>query len=148
MGDAELARRLAVHARWREAVIAHGDGMLTRHEDGSLWRVRVERGELQFVSWGWDEVWSDASNAKVTAVAVDDGSWSVPELSDPATQGCLWAMLRELGHFIRYESDANRVELHWHTGNDHHFAWEGCDTIGESLARVLLIGWEEAPPPA
>ena len=69
----------------------------------------------------------------------------VPDLSEPATQGCLAAMLREAHDLVSLEwewegEEENILFVLWYRaprGTEYHNG----KTYGEALARALLAAW-------
>lgn len=123
--ELELARRLVAHPEWEWL-----GGILVESPDDKRDRAwRLVAGS-----------WVQEAGLTYRDMA-PRGMALLPDLADPATQGCLLVMLTELGHFIRYESDAHLVQWHWHVGIDHHWDESTGATLGEALARALLAAW-------
>lgn len=114
--ELDLARRLAGHPKWKWM-----DGM-------------------QFVCPSREE-----PTDRVFDAGAGETGWGtkirrshVPDIADPATQGCLWAMLGksiEIG--VEYPGKW-RVRA-W--GDDEIIEFGA--TLGEALARALLAAWGE-----
>ena len=121
--NTELAKRLAAHDNlWQ----AWPDGSLALSDSGR--KVRVTDG----------------------VSIVLHGEW-YPDLDDPATVGCLWAMLVDAAEKLH---DGGTAELDSGTttgGNEaivrdglcgEIVTWEFGETTGEALALALLKAWK------
>lgn len=118
----DLARRLVACRRWRWM-------------PGMLWSIGPEPG------------WVRASTGRVLSAHEDGGPVRaprscLPDLTDPATAGCLLTMLVGVdpggGWVVSYVPDVG-----WRaTSCDHDLSGATC---GEALARALLVVWEAAP---
>ena len=107
--NTDLAKRLVRYKRWRWM-----DGMLGLWPDGTRWGRFDAEDDTQ-------EEWRDY----------------VPDLADPATQGCLWAMLADAcGDFERVLES-----IHDHEYNDGDVGTSGA--WGEALAEAVMRVWGE-----
>jgi hypothetical protein len=120
--ELDLARRLAAHPRWR-----------------------VMRGMEMLVASG-----AYAHRYLTDSEPPYDGE--IPDLADPATQGCLWVMLDEATPDRSVSScrDGRWIVAEYTWTDDGTKDWE-CDPLhpdayskGEALARALLAAWGEA----
>jgi hypothetical protein len=125
--ELDLARKLAAHHEWEwlGGMLVEADG------DERTWRL---------VGGGWVQEAGESQRPR-------PGTW-YPDLADPATQGCLIAMLTP------YLDDIDqRGQLYdgscgtWVVGYQKHSAslatiTTGCDTLGEALATALLDAWD------
>lgn len=132
-----IAQRLAAHPRFRWAP---GMAALVPSVTGDPVRYRLYRGSGDllcgqgepsgFVA-GW-EVWAPICGG-------------VPDLSDPATAGCLLAMLRacpSIGRLtVRIEPGAVVVQIKRGRRLDNYSG----PTLGEAVAVALLHVWESSP---
>jgi hypothetical protein len=123
--ELDLARRLVAHPKW-----AWAGGMLWGHGDPAT------------RDWCWGR-WPDPP--------APDGS--IPDLADPATRGCLQAMLYEAGegivavvpdpvmidHYAVCDSVSFEGRMVW---AERHGLPRG--PLGEALARALLAVWGES----
>ena len=121
--ELDLARRIAAHPKWR-------------------WM----RG-MSFADDGLMEAHRFSAGLVPTDRPLDAGSY--PVIADPATQGCLWAMLREAGphaHFAMFCEEApdgcDECVAHFSVERDYTDEVMGT-TLGEALARALLAAWGE-----
>jgi hypothetical protein len=136
--ELELARRLVAHRRWTWMA-----GMRVLASAGHNGKVRI----ISCDEWYTHEC--DTQKSEWTLPCCPDDSDEVsaadyaPDLSDPATQGCLWAMLRETGR--RFEVWAEEWGTHCVTFGQPFPACRKAngDTLGEALARALLSVWGE-----
>ncbi len=123
--EQDLARRLAAHPRWRWM---RGMCALTAGHPVDEFRV------------AYPEALREASELATC----------IPDLADPATQGCLWAMLMETGRIVYASWAAHEGELTitWiESPRDHqHIGHADLRPMayGEALARALLDAWGEA----
>jgi len=122
-----LAKRLAGYRQWKWV-----EGMRALDEDVCPLRVCEDCQRL----YEYDVPLSD--------------SW--PDLDDPATQGCLFAMLREatdqpkesLGYVsttVQYESFAPRCQIEVFDGKSSEELEYGAKAFGDVLALALLDAW-------
>lgn len=124
--ELELARRLVASPRWRWI-----RGMTVRH--GELGPCLVLLEEKRFVLFAG---MCGSTNPKPLV------GW-LPDLADPATLGCLVALL-PLGSGPVDLSIA-RAPAHGTASifiRDERCAFDG-ETVGEALARALLVAWGE-----
>jgi hypothetical protein len=142
--ELELARKLAAHPRFEWAA-----GMLaTAIEDNAHSQVRfVASGE-------WTGALSSSDHTEWSLPLAEGGDFTyaieyVPDLADPATQGCLWAMLDEASEDLRVMGHgSHRGVEEWTWGDRGGRCWE-LQTLdrtfskGEALARALLSAWGE-----
>lgn len=131
-------------ARWGHGSMLNGAGNGTAAlswDDAQA--IRVLAGKGHSAAWIARAFGVNKSTA-ARVIRGDRYVGRVPDLSCPATLGCLWAMLREAYADIRYESDAHRIEAHWHEGDMHHVRWWDGATFGEALAPAVLAAWGEA----
>jgi hypothetical protein len=113
-----LARRLAQHPRFRWM-----PGMRVWRPNGNGWHVTYVTPV---------ELWSGDSYDPI------NGS-HVPDLSDPATQGCLWAMLNEAARPVHVYDETDGFVIECHPGGDRERVTGR--TIGEALACALMEAW-------
>jgi hypothetical protein len=137
--ELELAQKLAAHPKWKPM-----DGTLLVPMSGAKARRKRQQG--------------DAPHARVPFWFVEESGRAfsrndvgIPDLADPATQGCLVAMTRE--------ADCRVCVVHDTGGRDRFYLmvpqwapgclWEEAEpgpfaTYGEALARALLAAWGES----
>ena len=109
----DLARRLVACPRWRWL-----PGMCFVDDTGSIWRVQT--------LWHAAHVHSDR----------------LPDLTDPATAGCLLAALVAADPGAGWGVSCG-PDVGWRaTSCDHDLSGATC---GEAVARALLVVWEAAP---
>jgi hypothetical protein len=113
--ELELARKLAAHPKWR---FMRG-----------MWALGVTDGVRDHC----DHIAEDDREA-----ARMSPSDYVPDLSDPATQGCLWAMLCESPKLFE-RTIGGKIACHTLGSVEE---WTG--SRGEALARALLAAWGES----
>lgn len=124
--EQDLARQLAAHPRWRWMA-----GM--REESGD--RIsRIEGDRVVYVDREGD-----------VESCPDDGIYfGIPDLADPATLGCLIAMLTDrlltIGH-RREEDDGGELWRIVIVADDGRMQGFRGDTFGEALARAVLDAW-------
>lgn len=123
MNDTErdLARQLAAHPRWR---FMRGMVVTTmRTEDGL---DVVDHVGKDGIAW-----FGDGDSCSYP--------YCTPDITAPATQGCLWAMLREVDQYAGIEQASHEpYPPQWAVGM--HSASE---SPGEALARALLGAWKD-----
>lgn len=152
--ELDLARRLAGHAKW-----AWMRGMrVIDSASTSAYTYRLHAGDEEpgrFATYYGDPAPRWASPGFEEGDSEGVRTSHVPDLADPATQGCLWAMLCEASVYGRAEvrhwdhggtpwriwvtipsGDEPPMDLHTDTGG-------AGDTYGEALARALLAAWGE-----
>jgi hypothetical protein len=132
----ELAKKLAAHPKWPAMFAKYGVGMRVAQtfDNGPYWYRLVGRDDCGADLYPDGSVSSDAGRGDPGDVVVE-----YPDLADPATQGCLWAMLCESrGDVDVLSAGEGLTEVHfgdWRSGP--------CPR-GEALARALLAVWGEA----
>lgn len=140
----DLARQLAAHPRWRWM-----PGMLAL--DSSL-SLRVARACGDLIEGTLD----NPGHVSPGALFVAD---ALPDLSDPATVGCLLAMLREAwtgdepggtarfglrdGGFVTFDGQGVDCLARRNTGMSGPFTEKHRGPMGEALALALLAAWGE-----
>jgi hypothetical protein len=145
--ESEWAKRLAAHLRWRAMLAKHGAGMRFIDDDDSACRI-VGRDEIDVRDYG-----GRLENDCYTLDDPTSHEVTYPDLVDPATLGCLDAILYEAGEgIVAVISDP--VEMHrWHIMcaefRGQHCQWQhhGAGTFatkGEALARAILAAWGAA----
>jgi hypothetical protein len=106
--ELDLARRLAAHSKWK-------------------WMAGMRNGVGDRVLFNANAEWIDTDEGLVPL-----GQMGHVDLADPATQGCLWAMLRG----VAVEEDG----AEWVVYQLHGGQVVGASK-GEALARALLAAW-------
>lgn len=118
-----LARALAAHPRWQWM-----DGMMS-----SGGRVTV------------DTLGAPGAHSRTAwlplAVRVSTGHY--PDLDDPATQGCLMAMLGDAFISLEHKAFYGAWQVLF-VGRDREHATSTQGTLGEALGCALLTLWEAA----
>lgn len=129
--ELDLARRLAAHSKWRWMA-----GMRAVHDsDPRSYR-------LVFGAWALDD------GPRFRSPMPTEGM--TPDLSDAATQGCLWVMLREAtNHLVRIETGGgDDIGAHverlqrLNDADDTIETSSDSGSIGEAPARALLAAWD------
>jgi hypothetical protein len=106
----------------------------------ALWR---ELADTARVRWMPAVEWTDGGHAPcsyglgVWEYEATDGDAAVPDFTDPATLGCLLAMLREA-------SDDPRASVVWYSAARQWVAdWKGCEVEAGCEPEALLLAIEE-----
>jgi hypothetical protein len=144
--ELELARRLVAHPKWRWM-----GGMVAMRGD------EPERAPIRLAAHGEvaSVIWPEGIAGPYWFDGRIDSAGLTPDLSDPATQGCLWAMLCEASSYgraeVRFWDHDKRPWNVWVTVPE---TIEGLDATrdtgangllyGEALARALLAAWSDS----
>jgi hypothetical protein len=137
--EKELALKLAAHPHFE-----WDTGMRARY---------LEPPDAGAVGWHLLDYYVDYTGKPVKYVVYDHNHMGIyepdtmagmcPDITDPATQGCLWAQLRKIEGWISFHTDVPKHEIAH--GIAAPFCVQGASreaeghTIGEALAKMLLM---------
>lgn len=128
-----LAKKLAAHPKFRWM--------------RGMWCINVRAQEWPeqakfYKHYRFDVEYRDAEQADRDRAAMAREGW-YPDLDDPATVGCLWAMLvfATKKYHVRPELEPEAVHFVGAIAFEHD--WFVADSDGEALASALLEVWEE-----
>jgi hypothetical protein len=109
----------------------------------ALWRRLYARGAVRWMPgmrYASDSHRSDGFERvpeRHEQSAFSDWLYSHPDFNDPATLGCLLAMLREA-------SDDHRASVVWYSAARQWVAdWKGCEIEADSEPEALLLAIDE-----
>jgi hypothetical protein len=138
--ETELSRKLAGHAKWKWMA-----GMCVLPFDDASDYYRLDGIRLTDETEWSGSFYDNGRVARIRVVNSEDDMvrGEAPDLSDPATQGCLIAMLREAYPFgsVEWDDDPEHGLVMMYYPPPRGTEYHSEATIGAALARALLAAW-------
>jgi hypothetical protein len=133
----DLARKLAARPEWRWR-----PGMRLRSRGGNYWR-RVVAADSVHAVLAWEQHLGDEADCTIKHKLIDLRGAEI-DITDPATAGCLLAMVPGLRTVVRRD-DPLGWAVRYADPQDGAECWVSttlwCPTLGEACARALLAAW-------